>query len=421
MHTNNITNEYISYIEKMDNKLIGGIAYRKLTSLNLLTKKDDSVIMIDTTLSTAQIPINIDGSKSIVMEDNFEVIEGKYAENKDELMLLVDTKNQVDSVVLKALGIDEDEFDFSDIMNKEFKVVLNKDYYENTGLNFLPKTNLNDLYNNDNLITLKVVGIIRGKKGSDFAKLSGSGLTYTKSLVDYIIEENKNSEIVIKQRESDYNVMTFEKYDLNTPEGKTSKNQILAYLGDDVAPMMVQIYPKDFDAKKDIIKYLDKYNKNKSDTEKIIYLDESELITSLSGNIMNAITVVLIAFSGISLVVSSIMIGIIIYISVLERTKEIGILRSIGARKKDIRRVFNAETFIIGLSSGTLGILIALILIIPINKIIENITDLENVAKLNIIHAIILVLISVILTVIGGSIPSKIASKKDPVEALRTE
>ena len=136
---------------------------------------------------------------------------------------------------------------------------------------------------------------------------------------------------------------------------------------------------------------------------------------------MDAITIVLIAFSSISLVVSSIMIGIITYISVLERTKEIGILRALGARKKDIKRVFNAETFIIGLTSGVLGIIIAYILTIPTNIIIENLSGLANVAKLNILHALTLILISVILTVIGGAIPSGIASKKDPVESLRTE
>ena len=136
---------------------------------------------------------------------------------------------------------------------------------------------------------------------------------------------------------------------------------------------------------------------------------------------MDAITIVLIAFSAISLVVSSIMIGIITYISVLERTKEIGILRALGARKKDITRVFNAETFIIGLSSGILGILIARLLIFPINMVLYDLTELENVARLNPLHALILIIVSMTLTLIGGLIPARIASKKDPVEALRTE
>ena len=145
------------------------------------------------------------------------------------------------------------------------------------------------------------------------------------------------------------------------------------------------------------------------------------MISSLSGNIMDGVTIVLIAFSSISLVVSSIMIGIIMYISVLERTKEIGILRSLGARKKDISRVFNSETFIIGLASGLIGILIAWVLLFPINHLLYDLTELENVAVMNPIHALILITISLILTLIGGWIPAKLASKKDPVVALRTE
>ena len=170
-----------------------------------------------------------------------------------------------------------------------------------------------------------------------------------------------------------------------------------------------------------LVEYLDEYNADKEDDDKVLYTDYAQAITTLSGNIMDAITVVLIAFSAISLVVSSIMIGIITYISVLERTKEIGILRALGARKKDITRVFNAETFIIGVCSGAIGILITNILIIPTNIIIENLTELPNVAVLNPIHAIILIIISILLTLIGGFIPAKIASRKDPVDALRTE
>ena len=395
MHTNLITDDYVKYIENVDENLIGGIQYQRLTSLNLLTKENDKVKLIDSSMTLAEFPSQLNGDKSIIMEDNFEVIEGEYTTKKEDLVLLVDTKNRVDSQVLKQLGIKEDSINFKDIIGKEFKVVLNDQYYKDNVVNYIPNTNLEDLYNNENNITLKITGIVRGKEGSDFAKLSGSGLCYNKSLIDYIINKNKDSEIVKKQQTSDYNVITLEKFDLSTDEGKASKNQVLSYLGDNTVPYVINLYPKDFDSKEEIVKYLDKYNKGKNDKEKIIYLDQSALITSLSGNIMDAITVVLIAFSAISLIVSSIMIGIIIYISVLERTKEIGILRAIGARKKDIRRVFNAETFIIGLSSGLLGILITRILIIPINIVIENLTDLANVAKLNIVHAIVLVIISV--------------------------
>ena len=235
-----------------------------------------------------------------------------------------------------------------------------------------------------------------------------------------MIKENKNSEIVREQLNKDYNVLTLEKFE-DGEEGTKSRDAVLAYLGDDNVPQAIQVYPKDFSAKKKIVEYLDKYNKNKDESNKILYTDQAELITSLSGNIMDAITIVLIAFSSISLIVSSIMVGIITYTSVLERTKEIGILRALGARKKDITRVFNAETLIIGLCSGFIGILIARILIFPVNIIIKNLSSLDNVAKLNPFHALILILISILLTLIGGLIPAKIASKKDPVVALRSE
>ena len=190
--------------------------------------------------------------------------------------------------------------------------------------------------------------------------------------------------------------------------------------GSDI-PLNIMLYPKDFKSKDKVVDYLDKYNEGKKEKDKVGYLDQAKLITSISDGIMSGITVVLVAFSSISLVVSSIMLGIITYISVLERTKEIGILRSLGARKKDIRRVFSAETFIIGFASGILGIAIAYILIFPINKLLFSLTKLEKVAVLNPVHALILVTISIILTLIGGAIPARMASRRDPVIALRTE
>ena len=196
---------------------------------------------------------------------------------------------------------------------------------------------------------------------------------------------------------------------------------MISYLGGKSIPYAMMLYPKDFKSKDDLLNYLDKYNEGKEDKNKIAYTDQAKMISNMSGSIMNAITIVLIAFSSISLIVSSIMIGIITYISVLERTKEIGILRAIGARKKDITRVFNAETFIIGITSGLIGVFIAYLLTIPANNIIYKLTDLSNVAVLNPIHSIILILISMTLTMIGGYIPAKIASRKDPVVALRSE
>ena len=190
-------------------------------------------------------------------------------------------------------------------------------------------------------------------------------------------------------------------------------------------PTSISIYPKTFESKEIISNEIQKYNQKQKDEGKeentITYSDLVGTMMSSITNIIDAVSYALIGFVSISLVVSSIMIGIITYISVLERTKEIGILRSLGARGKDITRVFNAETFIIGIFSGVLGIAIAYLLTIPTNIIIENLSGLAGVAKLNPIHALILIIISLTLTIIGGAIPSKMASRKDPVEALRTE
>ena len=416
VHTNKITNDYINIIENLDNSLIGGLSYTRITGLNIFIKENDEVKPVEKELFSS-LPANKDGTSSAVMTDNFEIIYGNESSNKEDLYILVDSKNRINEKVLETLGYkDKKEISFDDIIGKELKIVLNDDYYKEVNGFFTINNNLNELYDNENSITVKIKGIIRGKKDNMFAEMSGTGIFYNKSLMDYIIDKNKESEIVKVQSEKNYNVLTMTQF-----EKDEDKDNMLSFLGGNSIPKAIQIYPKDFSSKDKITKELDKYNKGKSKEDKILYIDQSELMTSLSGNIMDAITIVLIAFSSISLIVSSIMVGIITYTSVLERTNEIGILRSLGARKKDITRVFNAETLIIGFCSGLLGILIARLLIIPTNIIIENLSKLPDVAKLNPKHAIILITISIILTLIGGLIPSRIASKKDPVISLRTE
>ena len=257
----------------------------------------------------------------------------------------------------------------------------------------------------------------------DFPSYAQSAaLTYTEEFAEYLIENNSKSKIVELQEAIDINLLTGLQFtDDENDMMAVTKEKLLAYLGDDTVPNTIMLYPKDFDSKKDLLAYLDAYNEGKDEEDQVIYTDQAALISSMSGSIMDAITVVLIAFSSISLIVSCIMIGIITYISVLERTKEIGILRALGARKKDISRVFNAETFIIGVTSGLIGIFIAFLLTFPANVVIYKYSELSNVARLNPVHALILIIISTTLTMIGGLIPARVASKKDPVIALRTE
>lgn len=419
MHTNVITKEYVDYIKRIDPKLISGISYQKAINLNLINKtKNNEYNVVNTTTGIntwSLLPSKENNITTDVIDNNFDVIAGSIDNTKPGLIIQLDSKNQLYNETLKQLGIEDKKISFDEIMKQELKFIPNNDYYIEQNGFFIPNQDIEELYNSDNSITIKVQAIIRGKKGKEVIT-TGKGIGYTNALSNLIIEKNKDSNIVKAQQNKDYNILTNQPFN-----EENTKELTLSYLGADTEPVAISIYPSDFKTKDKIIDYLDKYNKNKKENERIEYTDMAKMISTLTGNIMDAITIVLIAFSAISLIVSSIMIGIITYISVLERTKEIGILRALGARKKDISRVFNAEVFIIGLTSGILGIIITNILLIPTNIILESLTNLENVAKLNPKHAIFLIIVSLILTLIGGFIPAKMASKKDPVIALRTE
>lgn len=421
-HTNVITKEYIDYIKKIDKKTVSGISYQKSTGLNIINQSKDGYNLVNNTImgmsTWTLLPSKMNNKDSGVVENNYDILAGKIDESEPGLILQLDSRNQIYSSTLKQLGLSGEEVSFDDILNKELKVIPNDIYYNQHGEYFIPNTDYESLYNNEKSITIKVQAIIRGKKEKEVLT-STTGIAYTNALVDLVIKNNKDSAIVKAQQDKDYNILTKEPFDETS--FTNTKETVLGYLGAESVPVAVYIYPNSFESKDSITTYLDKYNDGKEEKDEIRYVDMASMISALSGNIMDAITIVLIAFSSISLVVSSIMIGIITYISVLERTKEIGILRALGARKKDIKRVFNAETFIIGIFSGILGIAIARILIIPTNIIIENASQLSNVAKLNPIHAIILITVSVTLTILGGLIPASMASKKNPVEALRTE
>ena len=435
VHTNKITSEYIEYIENINDELISGISFTRATNLNLLVKNDGVVKSVSTSeLNMGVIPKEID--KEDFMEEAFDLLEGSYPKNVTDLVLVVDSKNRVDTKILKNLGIEvKDEIDFSSVIGKEIKLVFNNEYYTKYMNMFIPNTDYSSVYNKEENLTLKIVGVVRAKEDNYLGEIATSmntlgnmtdtssmmssnnigSILYKNDLVEKVISVNSESEIVKEQEKSNTNVMSGEVID------EDAKNNMLLYLGSKDEPFMINIYPKDFNSKDEIIEYLDKYNQSKSDEDKIVYNDLASTFISFGSKIMDAITIVLIAFSAVSLVVSSIMIGIITYISVLERTKEIGVLRSLGARKKDVSRVFNAETFIVGILSGLIGVLIARGLIIPVNIILKNLTGLNNVAILDPVHAVILIVISTTLTLIGGAIPAKMASKKDPVIALRTE
>ena len=425
IHQNVITNDYVKYIENIDSNLLLGTTYMRITNINLLKLDKNNVARVVRTndLRMSVLPKKYSDDDGFV-EKNYDILYGKMPENKNELLLVVDKYNRLDKGVLETLGfVGEGNISFENIIGTEVRAILNNDYYEQREGFFTiagDPTDMTDIYNNENAIPLKIVGVLRIKKDK-MMDVIRTGVAYTEELMEYILEDSVNSDIAKAQKEAEYNVLTGQPFDLSTESGVEEKQNILRVIGADTSPLMITIFPKDFDSKDDVIEYLNAYNEGKENEDKIIFNDMAKEITNLTKKIVDTISIVLIAFASISLFVSSIMIGIITYISVLERTKEIGILRSLGARKSDITLVFNAETFIIGVFSGIIGIGIASILILPTNKIIEKLSTLENVAKLSPVHAIVLILVSLFFTLIGGLIPSIMAAHKDPVEALRTE
>jgi len=421
---NYITGDYMEYLKDNIKDYTSSLMFG-YGSLNMIQnyKGEYTYLSSLSDLNIQVLPFKSfdDLSISSIITDYYDLLYGKMPEEKDEILIEISNDNIVSVDFAKALELENNEYTFEDILGKEIKLVFNDIYYSSYQDMYFPNEASREIYDNYNNLTLKVVGIIRVKKEKKSIVSSNNSIYYTQKLVDYVHSIEKDSKIVVAQRNSDKSVLTGEVFSSYGDDALAYKKMILARLYDDVAPTDLYLYPKDFDSKDEIVKLLDKYNKDKDEYTKVTYVDEAALISSVTSGIMDGITIVLIAFSSISLIVSSIMLGIITYISVLERTKEIGILRSLGARKKDISRVFNAEVFIIGLTSGILGIVIALILLIPINKLLYNLTDLTNVGILDPIHAIVLIIISLILTLMGGSIPSYLASKKDPVIALRTE
>ena len=375
-----------------------------------------------------------------ILDTRYDIIKGNMPNSYDEVVLIVDENNQISSTMMYMLGLDSSEnlkshidnlkkdknakleskkFTYDDILNKEFKVIASSKYYQRENGVFVNKSvdkeYIKSLFND--AITVRVVGVIKPSKDSN---AYSDKIGYTHDLTTRLLEINNNSEVVIAQNQNkEINVLTNQKFDNMISSYKQNIKEFGA--SDIEEPTSISIYPKSYESKDKITKIIDKYNEKASKDNKIEYTDFVSIITSNINSIINVITYVLIAFVAISLVVSSIMIAIITYISVLERTKEIGILRAVGASKKDIRRLFTAETIIEGFLAGALGVLVTNLLCIPINKVIATLTKVDVKAQLDIKYAIILVTISVILTVIAGLIPSRVASKKDPVESLRSE
>ena len=380
-----------------------------------------------------------------LLKSQYDVIAGRFPESFDEVVMILDKNNEISDYALYGIGlkdqqelqkmlmdsiqggefvVEETNYSYDEILDLKFKLVLNsKLYTKENGVWVSQKENVDYMKNLiNNSLDIKIVGIIKANEEANIMETTG-GMAYTSDLIKYIVNENNNSSIVLEQKNNDILDITN-----NIPFSSAyTKAMALANLGavDIEDPSVINIYPKDFESKEEVERIIKEYNDKQIEAgledNTIEYTDYVGLLMSSVTTIVDIIGYVLIAFVSISLVVSSIMIGIITYISVLERTKEIGILRAIGASKKDISRVFNAETFIVGLFAGLIGIGMTILLNIPINIIIKAITGISGISSLPTMGGVILILISMILTVIAGLIPSSVASRKDPVEALRSE
>lgn len=381
-----------------------------------------------------------------LIKSQYDILEGRLPQEYNEVVLVVDKDDMISEYSLYALGLidisqlqkvfaqmqmgnvpeenlndEQVSFTYDELLNQTFKLVVNTDVYVKDGNGYRDMSSDEEFMKQllANSVDIKIVGILKPNGDASNASIT-TNVAYTNKLTQYLINTVNDSDIVKEQLANPaVDVFTGEPFAENSYEANLTKLGV-ANLED---PASINIYPKDFKSKEKIVDIIDEYNaKLKAEgKEEIEYTDYVGLMMSSVSTIINAISYVLIAFVAISLVVSSIMIGIITYISVLERTKEIGILRSIGASKKDVSRVFNAETVIVGFVAGMIGIIITLLLNIPINIIIKNITDISGMSKLPVSGGVALVVISIILTFIAGLIPARVASKKDPVIALRTE
>lgn len=432
-HSIIITEDYLNYIEKLETKVpntVNNISYTQGVTINLLAKGQDTAVKFETSALPGGEEI-MGGNNSYWQElpENNDFILSLYdligegsrmPSGKNEVVLVVDQYNRIDQAFFEKLGITDDAEDYklTDFIGSTIlKVIPNNDFYTKKGDLFTSAApaDYEKLFDSNAGTKLKITGILRQKKDVSSSYLS-PGIAYTTALTADVVQDAQKSEIAAAQKDSDKDVL------YATPfEDNQAKEQALLKLGANTTPTGINIYPKDYESKDKIKEYLDQYNNGKEDDDQLIYSDMAETISSITGTLLNTVTYVLTGFAAISLVVSTIMIGIITYVSVIERTKEIGILRSVGARKKDISRVFNAETLIIGFTAGMLGVGLSYLLTFPINSIIEKLADISGIASLNPLHAAALVGGSMLLTLIAGFIPSRMAAKKDPVVALRSE
>lgn len=514
MVNNTITTEYIEYCKNIPSEYVEEITYgyditmmnniytdfytkkggsSKSTSLGVIkqvyskilseTEYKDSATYIQMLSSSMQESI----CNTEYIKSQYDILTGKIATKKNEIMIVVDKNQQLNDLLLAQLGyysqdefldmarkafdeenygdvVIQEEFTFEELLNKKFVWYPNDVIFKESSLNeAVPFIYEAEYDNTQDGIELEVVGIIKAKDNVSYGTLS-SGVYYTQELVNEVLKQNKNSKVVNYLKDNNLDSYSYSTVDQSKSKvimynytytyegenkllssvvtgpismvalkmGSSTGNLNIRNLGGNDTPNSISIYPIDFNQKEKVLAYLDAWNNEgdielngkiltKADRTEIKYTDNLSLVISLVNTMINIVTIALICFTAISLVVSTVMIGIITYVSVVERTKEIGVIRSLGGRKKDVGNLFNAETFIIGFVAGLIGIIVTYLLSLIANLIIGSFTNIYTLVSLPIISGIILIIISILLTLVSGLIPARAAAKMDPVNALRSE
>ena len=423
-HKNLFTPEFVSYMEAMNHSYYNSMSFSYSVGVNMAYKSTSSYGVVTAAKGGILASLGLGSSALFEFPDckdfiltQYDVLAGTYPQNQNDLVLVVDSFNRLDKTVVTSLGFPVKEtYSSSDFLGLKFRVLVNDDYYvEDAGI-YTQNSDAKALYEDSSSASpfAEIKCILRVKESASSTFLN-EGVGYSAALTQYLLTNGKESKAALAQKESTKkSVLTGNDFSkLETYEGN------MALLGGDSTPSGLSVYPKSFDDKGKIKSYIDAYNAQQDADHRIVYSDLAETITSTLTSVTNIIAVTLSAIAAISLVVSSVMIAIIIYVSVIERTQEIGIMRALGARKKDITRIFASEALSIGLVAGVIGVAVTYLFDLPIGLIVGTLVGGNFVAFLPPQFALLLLVISIVLTFVAGIFPSLRAAKKDPVAALR--
>ena len=444
--TNDLTEQYINYVRQMNSDWTHAVNFTYSVKMNVLYYNETTQQYIRKNWSNYSRQMI---SNNELVQDNYEVLyklgddgeptdyEGNgYPADYTEVAIVVDRYNRLSTSALENLGLMERQADqlpkeipYSDIVGKEYKLILNDGWYTKNSNNLFsaPANNATknaQLAQSDYAVTLKIVSVMRPKNSKATTWLQ-SGLAYLPELTDFVLQDSLQSKVCQAQlADKDHSVTTGITFPDLSDYGSVTKEQLyvraLKEIGAYASPTEISIYPKNARAKLRISDYLDRWNELNPENV-VVYTDYTQVAVNVLNTVIDVISYVLIAFSAIALVVSTVMISIITYTSVVERTKEIGVLRSIGARKVDIASIFNSETVIIGSIAGVLGISVSLIVGVIVNIILKSLMGITGIVLFSAEIILGMLALSIGLTLLAGLVPAIVASKKDPVTCLRTE